>query len=178
MPDDLQEIHEHYRDYVNTLRRSLEAATEDVAEDLVAEMRMLTSLQDHSLEDLRRADHPYAQRHPLGSGPHPDYEVHRQSGELQDGLQVEHGGTWRNGRLESEISSDSDHLWHVLQGTDRMRPRDFASAAILRNLGEAEARYRRAFAAAGDTYKDDGGSVIEVTLIDHERHEVELPGRG
>lgn len=175
--NDLQEIYNHYRDYLNTLRRTLEAAVEDVAEDLVAEMFALTGLEDHSLAELRALGHPYTQRHPAGSGPHPDYEVHRQSGELQDSLRVEHEGVWRGGQVASEIHDDSEHLWHVLQGTDVMRPRDFASAAILRELGAAEARVRLAFAAAGDAYQDDGDSVIEVELIDHSQHEAQLPGR-
>ncbi len=177
MANDLAELHTFHAAYVTRLKREMEAAVEDVAEDLAAEMRSLTGLQDHSLAELRALGHPYAQRHPAGSGPHPDYEVHHQSGELQDTLRVEHEGVWRGGQVASEVHDDADHLWHVLQGTDVMRPRDFASAAILRGLGAAEMRYRLAFAAAGDAYQDDGNSVIEVELIEHDRHEAQLPGR-
>ena len=178
MANDLQELSRHYQDYVNRLKRELEAATEDVAEDLVEAMRGLTELSDHSLADLAALDHPYARRHGVGAGPHPDYEVHRQQGDLQDGLRSEHEGTWRNGQVASEVHDDAEHLWHLLQGTERMRPRDFASAAILQNLGAFEDRYRRAFKAAGGRYRDDGGSVIEVELIPHDRQSAQLPEGG
>lgn len=175
MADDLAGIYREYERYVSDLRRVLEAATEETADELLARMQTLTNLDDHTLADLRRLDHPYAQRHGLGSGPHPDYEVHNQSGELHDTLRTEHEGRWLNGRLASEIHDDAGHLWHVLQGTEKMRPRDFASAAILQEIGDSETRYRAAFASVGDEYRDDGRSVIEVELIDHSEHEVQLP---
>lgn len=178
MANDLAEISAHYQGYLNRVKRELESATEDVAEDLVTAMRDLTGLTDHSLADLRDLDHPYARRHALGSAPHPDYEVHRQEGDLQDGLRPEHGGTWQNGQVVSEVHDDAEHLWHVLQGTEHMRPRDFASAAILQHLGQFEARYRQAFQNAGGRYRDDGGSVIQVALIEHDRQQAELPEGG
>lgn len=178
MTDDLEGIHTAYQQYIDGLRRTLETATEEVAENLVDRMHALTSLTDHTLAELRDLDHPYAQRHPLGSGPHPDYAVHHQSGDLQETLRAEHEGRWVNGQIVSEIHDDSEHLWHLLQGTDKMRPRDFASAAILQELGEAETRYRAAFAAVGDGYRDDGPDVVQVELIDHSLHDVQLPGAG
>lgn len=178
MANDLAELGAFYRTYVNRLRREMEAAVEDVAEDLLATVRDLTSLTDHTLADLARLDHPYAQRHAAGTAPHPDYEVHRQSGQLQDSLRVEHAGTWRGGRVESEIHADVPYLEHLLHGTEVMRPRDFASAAVLRNLGAAEARMRRAFAAAGGEYRDDGATAVEVELTEHDRHPAQLPERG
>jgi len=178
MANDLEALSAHYRAYLNSVRRELEAATEDVAEDLLQAMRGLTGLQDHTLAELAALDHPYAKRHSSGSGPHPDYEVHRQNGDLQDGLRPDHAGTWQGGQVVSEIHDDAEHLWHILQGTKLMRPRDFASAAILQNLGAFEDRYRRAFKAAGGVYRDDGNTVIEVELIPHDRQEAQLPEGG
>lgn len=178
MPNDLAELHTFYRSYKDRLRRELEAAVEDVAEGLRDRMHALVDHQDHSLADLRTLDHPYAARHPLGSGPHPDYEVHRQSGALQDTLRVEHEGVWRGGRVASDVLDDADHLPHLLFGTDVMRPRDFASAAILQELESAEARVRRAFAAAGGEFRDDGESVIEVQLVEHDQHVAQRPEVG
>lgn len=178
MPNDLQELRAHYRGYINRLKRELEAATEDVAEDLAARMHDLTGLTDHTLAELRALDHPYARRNAPGIL-HDDWEVHRQEDDdgdiLQDQLRVEHEGRWDRGQVASEIHDDSAHLWYLLQGTVRMRPRDFASAAILQTVGDAEERYRKAFAAAGGVYKDDGNSIIEVDLIPHDLIPAQLP---
>lgn len=176
MANDLAELRRAYRSYVNNLMREMEAATEDAAENLLDRIKELTGLTDHSLDDLRRLGHPYAKRHSLGSGPHPDYEVHNQEGDLQESLRVEHEGVWRGGQIASDIHSDAEHTWHLLQGTDIMRPRDFASAAILQGIGEIESRYRQAFRAAGGEYRDDGDSFIEIDLIEHDRNPAQLPG--
>jgi hypothetical protein len=178
MPDDLAELHTLYATYVTRLKRELEAAVEDVSEDLRDRMHALVDHQDHSLAELRALGHPYAASLPIGSAPHPDFEAHRQSGQLQDTLRVEHEGTWRGGQVASEVVDDAPYLEHLLYGTDVMRPRDFASAAILQELEHAEARVRRAHAAAGGEVRDDGNAAIEVTLVDHSQHAAELPEMG
>ena len=178
MANDLQEISDSYRRYVNNLRRALEGATEEVAEKLVDKMVNLTTLSDHSLEDLRKAGHPYAWRFSPGV-PHEDYLVHQQSeaDSLWEGIHAEHEGTWQNDQIASEIHSESAHTWYLLLGTQTMRPRDFASAAIFEIESEANALYKKAFASAGGDFHDDSSLVIEVDPIPHDQYVAQLPNR-
>ncbi|MGH2361090.1 MAG: hypothetical protein ACRDGM_11205 [bacterium] len=176
MADGIEELKQGLRDFRNQARRAMERATEEAAELLLSEMQQLTSLSDHDQRDLDALGNPYAWREPPGSL-HPDWEVHRQSGDLQLGLRTEHGGVWQNGKLDSEIVSDSDHTWYLLLGTKLMRPRDFVSAAILNLQSEIVALYESEFAKIVDEYRP-GGFAPQRKLIPHRRFKAQLPAGG
>lgn len=89
------------------------------------------SLEDHSLEDLRRLGHPYAARFAVDSFIHPDSEVHKQSGSLYESTHVQrrsgaNGAAWL-------LINTSPHYVFLRYGTVNMRMRDPGGVA----LGEA-----------------------------------------
>jgi len=159
----------HMRD----MRAAMVTATDQSAELLLQEMKFLASRIDHDLEQLRRLGHPYGANKPQGQ-PHPDWLVHIQSGELQQGLKRRPASLSGN-KIEAEIISEARHTWFLLLGTRKMRPRDFVSAAIIKRRGEVEARYVAAFLAQLDTNNGQAFRT-QVTLIPHTLYPAQLPG--
>lgn len=93
-------------------------------------MKKHASLTDHSLKDLADMGHPYSKRKSKDSGPHPDYEVHSQSGDLLDNI-IKNGYT-TNAMAGVEVGvleSDVPYIKYLIEGTPTMRPRDFISHA-------------------------------------------------
>jgi len=85
------------------------------------------SLQDHSLADLARLDHPYARRH--GSiqihGNHPEW-VHEQSGTLRRSVygRLEPTGSGGGRFVVGFDETIAPHAKYVVFGTRVMLPRD------------------------------------------------------
>lgn len=102
---------------------------------LKEEIQQNISLQDHSLESLRRLGHPYRIG---GEGlHHPEsYKVHLQSGKLVGSLKqgVEEASidfmTLKAGAWAGVDESIAPHALHVFFGTSKMIPRDFLSPAL------------------------------------------------
>lgn len=95
-----------------------------------------TSLDDHSLSDLRAMGHPYARRAPQEIHT-PPFQVHAQSGKLK---RARYSGTEKaavmSGRLSARafvgINSSVSYALNVVLGTSKMVPRDF----LVGSLGE------------------------------------------
>lgn len=174
MANDLKAVLADYDRYQNVVEQAMVRATNTAAETLLTEMRDLVSLDDHSLADLAALGHPYAQGKPQGSGPHPDYELHQQDEELIQGLRRTPARPLGN-LVAAELHSDAPHTWHVIYGTIRMRPRDFVSAALLKEERAIGAIYGREFARA------TGGTLSQrrqgLNLVEHERYTAELPAK-
>jgi hypothetical protein len=86
------------------------------------------SLQDHSLEDLRKLGHPYSTRFDVDSFMHPDSEVHRQSGSLIEGSHITTVST--TGSCTVQLSNSSPHYVFVRYGSRTMRMRDPAGTVM------------------------------------------------
>lgn len=162
------------------VERALTRATKDAADVLLEEMRGLTGAIGASLEDLARADHPYAKRYPAGSGPFEDWITHVQEGDLHGGLSRGNAFVTPEA-IEVRLNSAAAHTWYVVQdaaasAAGRMRPRDFVSAAIIYQIDRVAEIYRSAFAAAhGDTGEEQPGFRPITTLIYHGSVKADLP---
>ena len=96
---------------------------------LFAEVRGNISHTDHSLDDLRKLDHPYARRHGsirIHGGS--ETVVHKQSGQLLAALRVEklpsaNSPTGEAYAVWFDVGAAS-HAAFVVQGTKYMLPRD------------------------------------------------------
>lgn len=97
------------------------------------------SLEDHSLEDLRKLGHPYSTRFAADSFMHPDSEVHEQDGGLIEGSKIE----IRPG--EVSLINDSPEYVFLRYGTETMRIRDPGGATIKQALPLIMKRFYTAF---------------------------------
>lgn len=111
---------------------------------LSGQIRKNISLTDHSLQDLKELDHPYASRHGSeGARIHePYWQVHTQSGEMLSGLVdgVEDADIAFGGKLTAEawagIADFVEHAKNVVFGTSRMIPRDFLNGSLQEIKGQ------------------------------------------
>ena len=99
---------------------------------LETNMKKHASLTDHSLKDLADMGHPYSTRKGKDSGPHPDYEVHSQSGTLQENI-VKNGYLTNTmaGIEVGVLESDVPYIKYLIEGTAKMRPKDFISHSAI-----------------------------------------------
>ncbi len=94
------------------------------------------SLDDHTLEDLRKLDHPYSTRYGADSFVHKDEDVHIQSGDL---LNASHIVEPRPGVMQ--IINTAREYVYLRFGTRKMRPRDPGSAAMRDALPAIKKRF-------------------------------------
>jgi len=110
------------------------------------------SLDDHTLEELRRLGYPYAKK---GSG-EPVHEddrlVHEQSGELKNTIKVSEPSQQSGRTFAVQLTSDAPYLDYLINGTSRMRPRNFPEKA-LEDLGREGVFDPLRKALAGVKYK-------------------------
>lgn len=108
--------------------RTVNKTMKNVADILNKKIEDNISLDDHSLEDLRKLGHPYARRSPVGIHT-PSYQVHKQSGRLKDS---QFSGTTNaqvlSGKLEATAYAGLDanrakHAEYIIFGTSKMIPR-------------------------------------------------------
>lgn len=86
------------------------------------------SLDDHTLEELRRLGHPYGWNAKAKIHGGDDRLVHVQTGKLRSSLKMT--AVQQTGRAFGVfLVSDSDHFLHLIYGTSRMRPRRFHEKA-------------------------------------------------
>lgn len=99
----------------------------------LVEASMLEHAQhtDHTLEDLAMMGHPYSRRFGTDTGPHPDNEVHIQTGLLFDNIKKEESLTQTISTVEIGVSeADVEYIPDLINGTRLMRPRNFIGAAF------------------------------------------------
>jgi hypothetical protein len=97
------------------------------------------TLEDHSLDDLRRLGHPYAVRFPVDSFLHPDSEVHRQSGSVAESSRIY--ATTGSGEASIRLVCTSPHYIFLRYGTRYMRMRDPAGAALAESINDIRNRF-------------------------------------
>jgi hypothetical protein len=173
MPDELTGVREQYKRFRKEMEWSMQAACNQAAELLLSEMRRLTDMRDHTLEELRKEGHPYRAKAPQGV-PHLDFMVHLQSGELQSGLRRRPARVI--GKIVSaELHSDSEHTWYVILGTRYMRPRDFVTAALINMDREVGAIFEAFHRVVHDEGVASGYRTVRIPVTGHVRRP-QLPG--
>lgn len=157
------------------LGEAMRGALNAAAELVLTEMRELTSLTDHTLEELRVLDHPYAQRHPMGTL-HPDWLVHIQSegADLHTSLFSDPSRNSREG-WAVDLKSHDEKVWYLLLGTRTMRPRDFVTAALMNTERDVAAMLQRAFGSIHDRYYGFTQLTPELKPMPHENYPAQLP---
>lgn len=174
MADPLASIRMAQQQHLREVTEAMRVATDHAAEIVFDEMLAETSLVDHSLEELRKMGHPYKQGKPQGQ-PHPDWLVHHQTGELQEGLSRTAAAV-RSGGVEAEIHSEAPYTWYLLLGTRYMRPRDFVSASLYKSKGAVQKVYEYYFKGTLDTQKSEHYQ-MNVVPVFHEEYDPQLPNR-
>lgn len=99
-------------------------AAEAMAGELTRLVRSDLSFTDHTLKDLAAKDHPYARRHGRirlhGGKPF----VHTRSGQMRDALVGQLDPAEDGGAMVYFDLSQAPHAAYVVEGTDKMLPRD------------------------------------------------------
>jgi hypothetical protein len=95
------------------------------------------SLTDHTLKELADMGHPYSKRYPVDSAPHPDNEVHRQSGLLYDNIEKQENLNQVHSTVEVGVSEDKvPYIEDLITGKGRQRPRNFIGSGFRKSLDE------------------------------------------
>ncbi len=96
----------------------------DVAAQYRNQIRKNISLDDHTLQELRKLGHPYSRDKGVDSL-HDDRLVHEQSGKLKGSIRVSAVEETTTRRFSVFISSSDPVMPWLLYGTATMRPRRF-----------------------------------------------------
>lgn len=104
-------------------------------DDIMPKWLEHVTLADHSLRELAELGHPYSTRYPKDAGPHPDYDVHEQSGELVASTTIQTGPN------EIRLINTSAHYEYIRYGTRYMRPRDPGGEAMIEALPAIKQRF-------------------------------------
>lgn len=95
-----------------------------VAKQYKAQVIKNISLDDHTLEELRKLGHPYAAKG--GSGLHgTDALVHQQTRKLKQSIRASEPEELTSRRFSVFVTSDVPYMPYLLHGTSRMRARPF-----------------------------------------------------
>lgn len=103
---------------------------------LLESVQANASLTDHSLLDLAAMGHPYGKGKDPMKAPHPDYQLHIQSGNLYD-----HIKSWEHRNKDItmvEVGVDKDECPEVeeIYNAERMRTRPFLEKTLELSVGE------------------------------------------
>lgn len=177
MPDPMASVDAAKQKLMRDMRAAMTQACDQSATILLDEMKALAARTDHDLKQLAEMGHPYGWGKGREPGdPHPDWIVHLQSGELYGGLkktpaEVSHL------KIRAEIHSEARHTWYVLLGTEKMRPRDFVSAALITREREVQRLFENALAIGlGEPSTTTTGDPALVTLLPRDEFPAQLPG--
>lgn len=119
-------------------------------DDVMPRWKANVTLADHSLRELAELGHPYSKKYPADSGPHPDYDVHEQSGELVSSTVVEVSSV--GGNQAVRLVNSSAHYEYVRYGTRTMRPRDPGGEALADAMPDIKARFAEGVQGAAIEY--------------------------
>ena len=176
MADPLADFRRAARRFEQDVARAMARATREASGILAEAMEGLAGAIGHSPADLAAMDHPYATRHPAGSGPFSDFVIHRQSGDFQDSIGRAAVVTTPEAVVGGVHITDRKAEW-LLLGTPAMRPRDAVSAAIIYQEDAVANIFRKAHAAVHDEPAVQAGFTMDVTLGDHGAYPAELPAK-
>lgn len=93
------------------------------------------SLDDHTLEELRKMGHPYATREGAPRVHEDDRLVHTQSGHLLNSIKKTEVTQLSGRKYRVNIYSDDPAVQYLIYGTSTMRPRRFHELALQRMEG-------------------------------------------
>ena len=149
--------------------KTVDKTFEIVGNTVEHRVRFNTKLADHSLKDLRRLDHPYARRHgPDGIRIHePNWQVHRQTGQLQDSIFTRQDKAAAAGRRVAAAvhvgfsEERAPHAAFVVYGTTRMIPRDPLEGSLNEVRPTIDALIRTDLKNAVVSFKSGGTSGSE-----------------
>lgn len=120
-------------------RSKLLEAGSIIGATLLITARENAGMTDHSQEDLDKKDNPYSTSHGKDSGPHPDYQVHIQTGLLYESIEQDIIVTPDRVMISVGVSEDEvPYISSLVEGTSKMRPRDFLTETLhqeKKNLG-------------------------------------------
>lgn len=174
MAGTIQDLEKAFKSYTRVVTLAMEAATDLAAETLLTQMHDDVSMEDHTQKQLDEMGNPYNWAHAAGNL-HPDWQVHMQH---QDGLRSDLTKTDavnKNGIVTAEIHSGAPYTWYLLLGTVKMRPRDFVSAALIKQKAACNQIYESAWKQVNQNVQA-GRMEQKVTLIPHETYPAQLPG--
>jgi HK97 gp10 family phage protein len=97
---------------------------EEIAVNYKKQVDKNLSLDDHTLEQLRQMDYPYAVDKTTNV-PHDDRLIHEQSGELRKSIKSSRPEQTTSRRFTVYVTTDSPYAPYLIYGTSRMRPRRF-----------------------------------------------------
>lgn len=174
MADPLAEFKRASARFQRDVARAMAQATRAASAVLVEEMQGLAGAVDHTLQELAALGHPYSTRPEAGPGPHPDFIVHEQEGDLLGSIGRVKPTVTPEGVTGGVTVTDPKAEW-LLLGTPTMRPRDFVSAAIIYQEDAVAEIFRKAHAGVHDEPAVQQGFRMDVNLGDHGEHPAELP---
>lgn len=135
---------EGLNDVIANIRNIIPTETRRMNEKLVTAgilvetaVKEQASLTDHTLEDLALMGHPYSRRYPTDSGPHPDKMVHKQSGLLYANIEKNENINVVHSSVEVGVNEQNvPYIEDLINGTSKMRPRNFIGTAFHENIDE------------------------------------------
>lgn len=110
------------------LREQILAGMKEVSDQYMKQVDKTLSLDDHTLQELRRLGHPYGVEKPENT-PHDDAMIHEQTGKLRKSISVTAPSEITSRKIGVTITSDDPVMPFLMYGTTRMRPRRFHERA-------------------------------------------------
>jgi hypothetical protein len=128
-----------FNGFTESIRARTEKTVEEMAKELKKEVKKNTSLDDHSLADLRSLGYPYAKKEFSKSTSksllgHNTVLVHKQGGKdsshLSDNIEIFE--TNRKDTLAVGVDSNKvPYVDYIIHGTEKMIARDFLAFSLL-----------------------------------------------
>lgn len=106
------------------VRAAILVGLKGVAEQYYSQVIKNLSLDDHTLEELRKLGHPYSVTKGVDSL-HPDAMIHEQTGNLKRSIRIQPPEETTSRRFSVFVTSNSPYLPFLLYGTSTMRARPF-----------------------------------------------------
>jgi HK97 gp10 family phage protein len=111
------------------INKRLKPSATLACEELDKTVKEYAELTDHSLAQLAAMGHPYSTK--SGGAPHPDEFVHQQSGTLYANIEKINEQDGNKLIVASGVSkSKVPYISFLINGTSKMRPRDFQGHAF------------------------------------------------
>jgi hypothetical protein len=101
----------------------------DIGKNYKRQIDKNISLDDHTLQELKKMGHPYATGKPENV-PHDDRMVHEQEGTLRKSIKVHPPEESSSRRFTVYVTTDAPEAVWLIYGTVRMRPRRFHEKAF------------------------------------------------
>lgn len=111
------------------LKEQVLQGMKEVSDQYMKEVDKTLSLDDHSLQELRRLGHPYGTGKPENQ-PHDDRYIHEQTGKLRKSIKATDPREVSSRKISVTVTSDDPVVPFLIYGTSKMRPRRFHEMAF------------------------------------------------